>query len=156
MVTYHLLHCKTVFSEPFTDVSLVCCLLSGTQSSRPTHRGGTGYQHADAGVRGNGETNRTHPLGARSRRSTAPSQLHLYGRLQLAGQQPDPAALRADAQQPAGTAGPLCQDPSCQMWTLDRQVWKAPMRDANRDQTDNIDEKQEQCSRWRLWIPHKS
>lgn len=115
---------------PFPDVSLVCCLLPRTQNSRPTHCGGTGYQHIDAGVRGHGEAHRTHPFGARRRRSPAPSQLLLHGRLQLAIQQSNPTAVPADPQRSAGAAGPLCQDPSCKMWTLDRQVRKTLKRDS--------------------------
>lgn len=99
--------------SPLPDVSLVCCLLPRTQSSWPALCRGTGYQHTDAGARGDGKAHRTHPFGARRRRSAAPAQLLLHGRLQLAIQQPNPTAVPADAQRPAGTAGPLCQDPPC-------------------------------------------
>lgn len=112
------------FCPPLSDVSLVCCFLPRTQSARPTQYRGTGYQYSDVGVGGNGEAHWTHPLGAGDRRLASPSQLLFHSWLQLAGQQPDPTFLRADSQWPAGTAGPLCQDPSCQVWPSDCQVRK--------------------------------
>lgn len=111
-------------SPSFSDVSLVCCFLPRTQSPRSTYLRRTGYQYTDVGVRGNGKAHWTHSFGEGKWGPAAPSQLFFHSGLQLVSQQPDPTALWADTQRPTGTAGPLYQDPTCQVWTLDCQVRK--------------------------------
>ncbi len=110
------------FCPSSSDVSLVRCFLSWAQSARPAQHWGAGYQYTDAGVGGHGKAHWTHPSGAGDRGSAAAAQLFLHSWLQLAGQQPNPTALRADTQRSAGTAGPLCQDPTCTVWPFNCQV----------------------------------